>query len=512
MSTTVDSTTVDIDGQQHAVVDQLRPAGARRAILDEVLGAFAAGGVDCFVVKDPDATGPVVGVRQSERAAVLTALGTLAGPGVYLRERAPVRGEQPVFRLTAERAAGVRPVCRQLDVARLWSVAGGAVTYGFAYGCRVEFWDADPEAPDLVGPPQRTPAVGSATPEFFRPATIDVEGVARPSIELFDRAFVDEVTFPIDVVYTWVDGNDPAWRERMLRARAEQDGLEYHPEAQAANRYQSRDELRYALRSLQMYAPWVRHVYLVTDRQVPSWLAAEHPGLTVVDHRDIFTDPSVLPVFNSNAIISQLHHIDGLSEHYLYLNDDMFFGTDARPSDFFFANGIAKVFPSGVARSFGTPHAGGAPHFTLSKNIRAALERELGRSISHSIRHTGYPQLRSVNDEIEKRFGDLVDATAAHRFRHHDDIALDQFFHYYAQMTGRAVPMRMLYEYVNIAEAPAVVKLRRLLAGRDVTVFCLNDAPVPGVDPVPEPEIAAFLESYFPVRSDFETRDGAAPA
>ena len=428
--------TVTIDGRDHAVADQLRPDAARRSILDDVLEALAAVGVDGFVVKDPEATGPVVGVRQSRRADVLTALATLTGPGMYLRERITGRGEQPIHRLTADRAAAVRKVCRQVEVARLWSIAGGALTYGFDYGCRVEFWDADPEGPDLLGPPQRTPAVGAATPEFFAAATIDVEGVPRPSVALFDRAFVDEVTFPIDVVYTWVDGNDPAWRERMQRARAEQDGLEFHPEAQAANRYYSRDELKYSLRSLQMYAPWVRHVYLVTDHQVPAWLAAEHPGLTVVDHRDIFRDPSVLPVFNSNAIISQLHHIEGLSEQYLYLNDDMFFGTDVRPTDFFFANGIAKVFPSGVARSFGPAEATGAPHFTLSKNIRAALERELGRSISHSIRHTGYPQIRSVNDEIEKRFGALIDATAAHRFRHHDDIALDQFFHYYAQMTG----------------------------------------------------------------------------
>ena len=41
---------------------------------------------------------------------------------------------------------------------------------------------------------------------------------------------------------------------------------------QAANdsRYASRDELRYSLRSLHAFAPWVRHVYLVTADQVPA--------------------------------------------------------------------------------------------------------------------------------------------------------------------------------------------------------------------------------------------------
>ncbi len=81
-----------------------------------------------------------------------------------------------------------------------------------------------------------------------------------------------------------------------------------------------------------MYAPWVRHVYLVTDRQVPSWLAPSD-RITVVDHSEIYRDPSVLPIFNSSAIITQLHHIEGLSEHYLYLNDDIFFGADVTPAE-----------------------------------------------------------------------------------------------------------------------------------------------------------------------------------
>ena len=37
------STTVVIDGREHAVVDQLRPGGARGAILDEVLAALGHG-------------------------------------------------------------------------------------------------------------------------------------------------------------------------------------------------------------------------------------------------------------------------------------------------------------------------------------------------------------------------------------------------------------------------------------------------------------------------------------
>jgi hypothetical protein len=240
---------------------------------------------------------------------------------------------------------------------------------------------------------------------------------------------------------------------------------------------------------------------------VPSWLDLDAGRVTVVDHREIFTDPSVLPVFNSNAIISQLHHIGGLSEHYLYLNFDIFFGRDVTASTFWHGNGIAKVFPTPLTRMFGPPHAGDAPHFNITKNIRAAMEAVVGRSVSTAIRHTPYPQLRSVNYEIEERFGDLIAATVRQRFRHHGDIALDQLFHYYARATGRAVPSTIGYAYINVGVADeGLHRLRRTLASRDREAICLNDAPEPGRAPTSERDIAAFLEAYFPLPAPFERR------
>ena len=39
----------------------------------------------------------------------------------------------------------------------------------------------------------------------------------------------------------------------------------------------------------------------------------------------------VLPTHNSHAVESQLHHIPGIAEHFLYSNDDMFFGRPLQP-------------------------------------------------------------------------------------------------------------------------------------------------------------------------------------
>ena len=497
--------TVAIDRRQHVRVAHLLPRDARNLLLDEVLGALDAAGVRGFVVKGVTFPGATIGVPPGARAAGRAALATLAGPGMHLQESYPQAvGSQPIVPLTAAAVEAVPERCLALHVARLWSVAGGALQYGLDYGVRVEFWSTTDE-PDTVAAPGPNAAAQYAHRDYLAPATIPVDGRDRPSIELFDRTFLPEIDFPVDAVYTWVDGDDPAWRERMLRARAAEDGVEYHPEAQAGHRYQSRDELRYSLRSLEMYAPWIRHVYLVTDQQVPAWLDLSSPWLTVVDHRDIYRHADALPVFNSSAIISQLHHIDGLAEHYLYLNDDMFFGRDVGPEAFWHGSGIAKVVSSTLTRPFGPPHAGDAPHFNITKNIRAAMERVVGRSVSTAIGHAPYPQLRSVNDEIEQRFADVLGATARHRFRHHLDVAQDQLFFYYALATGRAVPSDRRYGYVNVGVSESVHKLRRLLAGRDRDTFCLNDAPEPGSTPVPERDVVAFLEAYFPLRSSFET-------
>ena len=55
-------------------------------------------------------------------------------------------------------------------------------------------------------------------------------------------------------------------------------------ESSGQARFVSRDELRYSLRSIHLFAPWVRRIHLVTAGQVPEWLDPSHPQVAVVDH------------------------------------------------------------------------------------------------------------------------------------------------------------------------------------------------------------------------------------
>lgn len=112
------------------------------------------------------------------------------------------------------------------------------------------------------------------------------------------------------------------------------------------NRFRDNNELKYSLRSIEKYAPWIRHIYVVTDNQIPSWLNLDNRKLTLVTHEDIFRNKSVLPTFSSPSIEANLHRIPGLSKKFIYLNDDVMFGAPVYPEDFFTLHGGQKIYLS----------------------------------------------------------------------------------------------------------------------------------------------------------------------
>lgn len=112
----------------------------------------------------------------------------------------------------------------------------------------------------------------------------------------------------------------------------------------SASRFEDNEELRYSLRSIEKHAPWVRHVFIVTNGQIPSWLNLDNPRVTVVSHQEIFLNTSHLPTFSSPAIESHIHRIPGLSQKFIYMNDDVMFGTHVWPDDFYSHSKGQKVY------------------------------------------------------------------------------------------------------------------------------------------------------------------------
>lgn len=376
--------------------------------------------------------------------------------------------------------------------------------YGFAYGADIEFWSF---YETYVEAPRENKASKILSYKDFdlRESSLDGREIKIPNV--FTKRMLDDVTFDVDVVYTWVDGSDENWRNKrdIYKESCTEDSNEtqFHAEATSESRFTSRDELKYSLRSLDLYAPWVRKIYIVTDNQIPHWLKIDHPKINIVDHGEII-DAKFLPTFNSNVIISNIHKIKGLSEHFLFFNDDVLLGANVTKSHFFSPAGIAYVSPSNNRRPFGDPTVISEPHFNITRNIRRALEERFGVTISRAIKHTPHPMIKSVMEEMHKVFHEEFTETYKSRFRHHSDIVGDQLYHYYSQIIGRAVPGRLSYNYINIMNDAYLNTLHQTLIKRNRHAICLNDAPVDGAIPIPDYEINKFLEQYYPAKSEYE--------
>nr|WP_234426776.1 stealth family protein [Streptomyces niger] len=493
------------------VQHDLSPARARRDNLVTVTETLERAGVDHFCVRGKERGRGVVAVATEDGSRALAALAArcreLPGYVSLLTPGREVRHTVPGYDSGGWQRAGRAGLFR---VTWFRTDPGRSLVLDEDYGCDVEFW---PREEDRLVAPRRnavTEWVPAQGPRVRVPAALftcpNGSGDRRSEQVATYRDFTvplpGDITFPVDVVYTWVDGADPAWLER----RAAFTGQAYHDEAANAARYANRDELRYSLRSLDMYAPWVRDVYLVTDDQVPAWLNTAHPRVKVVSHRAIFTDTGNLPTFNSHAIESQLHHIDGLSEHFLYFNDDVFLGREASPHDYFLANGLTKYFPSPALVPLGPPGDDDVPVSVAGKNNRALIEARFGTTPVQKMKHVPHALRRSVLAEMEREFGAQHRATASHRFRSIDDISIpSSLHHYYAFHTGRALPADIAYSYLDLSRPNAADRLDRLLARRDRDVFCLNDTQSEETDLADQLALLRpFLEAYFPLPSPYE--------
>lgn len=147
---------------------------------------------------------------------------------------------------------------------------------------------------------------------------------------------------PVDIVYTWVNGSDSNWLNKKNN-ELEKCKIPLTPESNKG-RFEDHDELLYSLRSVDLYMPWVRNIFIVTDNQIPSWLDLTNPKIKIIDHGDIFPDYVRTPVFNSLLIEFFFHNIPDLSEKFIYFNDDFFVNKPLNKKDFFSEEGSPIYF------------------------------------------------------------------------------------------------------------------------------------------------------------------------
>lgn len=312
-----------------------------------------------------------------------------------------------------------------------------------------------------------------------------------------------KVNLKVDIVYLWVNGNDPEWRSKHDRFVGSDNN---DTSMNCEGRYVNNDELKYSLRSLDMYAPWINRVFIVTDNQIPQWLDISNPKVRIVDHKEILPD-EVLPTFNSRVIEHRLHLIPGLSEYFLYANDDMFFNREVRTTDFFTEDGIPIVRlsrrPFRKLTLFLKENLLGKPLSNYNKTIQTSakmVEREYGIYIGHKTHHNIDAYKKSDYQHTYEVFKKEIEPTLKNRKRSGNDV------------------QRNIYTYVPIAEKKAKINFvsnktsfrfqiekqhyYKKLEDYNPLLFCMNDSEYADNDA--RNRMAEFLKTRFPNKSQFE--------
>lgn len=291
----------------------------------------------------------------------------------------------------------------------------------------------------------------------------------------------------MDIVITYVDGNDPAWKR---------DYEKYTSVPVMEKRFRDWGTLKYLLRGIETKMPFIRNVYLVVshESQVPEWV--DRDNLKIVLHKDIIP-AEYLPTFNSTSIEIFLHRIPGLDEEYLYFNDDFFPVGDCTETDFF-CNGIGSI---GFTKHLLTC----GQYKKHCRNSDHVARKALGmRPAPFFVRpqHICSPMLKSECEEVFRKMEPVIMSSLSML---REDKNINQYLYLdYMLHKGKIVNRKIPKKHFSVATAGAD-KICSFIKNPTRAMCCINDVHLSeerftGM----RDRILAAFEERFPDKSRFE--------
>lgn len=327
----------------------------------------------------------------------------------------------------------------------------------------------------------------------------------------------------IDFVMIWVDGADKEWQKEKNKYAGLPD--------EAINgdvRFRDWDNLKYWFRGVEKFAPWVNNVYFVTCGHYPKWLNLDCSKLKFVKHSDYMPE-KYLPTFSSHAIELNLHRIEGLSEKFVYFNDDTFLTRNANKEEFF-----EKGFPLRYVDEFILPVEDRLlsyvqmtnlltlkthfkkmevvkKHFWKFFNYRNGLKPNIRKLCLLPFRnfsvfqdpHLPSPMLKSTFEEVWNAEPILLDKVSSDKFR--QPIAVNQYlFKMWDICLGRYMPTNYKNsKYMELTEKNYKNAAQDIRSQKYVQM-CLNDVDCTVDFEKIKKEINSAFESILPEKSSFE--------
>jgi hypothetical protein len=309
-----------------------------------------------------------------------------------------------------------------------------------------------------------------------------------------------EIGNPIDMVYTWVDGKDKDWLETKNKYASPES-----PYSNTADRFDDNEELRYSLRSVEKYAPWIRTIYIITyNGNKPSWLNDKHPKIRLISHSDIFPDKSHLPTFNSQSIECHFNNIPSLSEYFIYSNDDMMFGNHVNKMDFILPNGKLAFGKGNTDIASGEYTKGEKAFYASWKNNSFILDSMFGKkSRMETMHQISITSKHSMNilSQLQDTF---FENTSKSKFRDTNNIAPIGLSQQFLLETGNGelcnISNKAIFLSNNIKKNNE--EYTRALIERP-KFLCVNDDIYSDREIVTK-DLRKFLNTYYPDFSMFE--------
>jgi len=334
----------------------------------------------------------------------------------------------------------------------------------------------------------------------------------------------------IDIVITWVDNGDEKWNKLKNKYSKNVNNSE------SANlaRFRNWDNLKYVFRSIELYMPFVRNVFLVTCGQIPDWINKSCSKLKLVFHED-FIPKEYLPTFSSHTIELNLHRIKELSEKFIYFNDDIFALQEMQPKDFFVDglpcdNAILHVHcekrSSMIHTIANNDVAVINDHFLMQKvikdnhkkwfNLKYGIKNNMINLIfSKCPRFPGFRQyhmansfLKSTFEEVWKKEYSYLNEVCLNKFRTRHDVnqwvirewqlAKNKFYPYPKYKIGKMIDFEKgnVDDIINECES-AILK-------SNYKLICINDGDTISNFSYLKDRVNHALEKKFPKKSSFE--------
>ena len=327
----------------------------------------------------------------------------------------------------------------------------------------------------------------------------------------------------IDFIVTWVDMTDPTWRcnfsQYSGKSEIEKNGV-------VDARFRDYGFFRYWFRGVEKFAPWVRKIHFVTSGEVPEWLDTENPKIHLVKHTD-FIPKEFLPTFNSTVIERYMYRIEGISERFVYFNDDFYIIRPVSPERFF-KNGMPRdiaVFQYNPSWSQWYKKLKNNirlinRHFNkrevLQKYHQKWFTKEYGTKVRANyfwqfcdkfltlrVHHNAQPYLKETFEEVWEKEGEELTRTSSFRFRDSKDYS-PELFRTWQICKGNFEPYNT---YKDTKMFPLMVKPRQAvqaIRNQEYTLICLNDNKhIKNYNELMS-ELQKAFESILPHKSSFE--------